>query len=1061
MIAVSSARVTLTWKRGRDAAKGIGEYKEIPLMEDGLRSQILNYDLAKRWRTRAVPSRSGLLAASGWGMERGIVMHTGHDGIFRASGAELAATGAQGVIGASATQLRVRNRSSFINFYFDDRDGNGALDAGDYVEFVGRRNPSSDGLYFDDITDTNAYILSWNGGSGQGPSLLPKDGARSAAPMVAYDSTLHFELENFYFPGISSPNPNIGDILTVHVSERVSGERYYWDRRIFPFQASLQFVCSPYYATGERVKLRMRLMGITMTSHYTDLQLNGSLIGSVVVRDTADTTIELDIPMSHLINGRNVLTFVPTPPPGVDPANHTFPDHVFIDYVELQGRWSPSAIDNAPKLRIPAGASAPVRASLTGLAAPPTHALSGTSRIAVDSVERGFLIRLTSRQFDDVGFRQSPGFFAQFADTLMSTPLYGVGLMLVEADELSGRPIRTKFFNLYPRNDAGLAEALRFINDARDSNILIAGLTVGTSETPFSQELKDAFARLGSTRASSPNFVAGWIFAARKGNPGSATEAYADYRPGDPGVTLNAFFPAAGGTSYRAAVTLEGAPGEEFQIGAPETPRLHYHAEDTLLAAGNQADMIVITHPAFLAESSRLAAHRTRHDSLRVKLVDVNAIYDEFNDGVKSPVAIRRFLQYADTNWSAPAPGYVVLFGDASWDAANRLGRASNADYVPTNGVPSSDYIFTVAFGDNTMMWHQFIGRLPATTTSDARAIVDKLIEYDTLAPAAWNKRFVFMAGGSSVDEVTEHHKEDLEFATGYVLSPFFEGDTAMIKRTSKELIYPDSKDAPWAREEINKGALWVSFTGHGYTDGYDLDFGYPQQLDNEDRYFILGTFSCQTGAFAEPGVPLRNERFVMYPGKGAVAAIGGTSFSMPDVDKPMKAGFYSSITEDHDRVLGSIFTRGKYDHMFRDVAPFWRSTIPGWAARNALVMYNLLGDPAMKLAVRSGVELGFADVRLASESGGDPLPGDSLVKISARLWNYGVSPPGQTTVTVSVVAAITDRTQRTFSDTVQGGDRTLRRCPPDASARQGPRRVCHPSVCRPGAHDAGGVSGR
>ena len=225
---------------------------------------------------------------------------------------------------------------------------------------------------------------------------------------------------------------------------------------------------------------------------------------------------------------------------------------------------------------------------------------------------------------------------------------------------------------------AALADAVRILNDARDGNIVIAGLSVGTASTPFSQELKDALARLGSTKASEPNFVAGWLFAVRKGSPSSAVEGYAPYGPGDPGLTLDAFFPSPDGPSYRAVLTLDGAPGEEFQVGAGATPSMRYHGADALVGSANRADMLLITHPAFAAEANRLAAHRAAHDSLVVRVVDVNTIYDEFNNGVKSPVAIRESSVAESTCLIWTLMPTASSIGWMAWAASRSMPRAES-----------------------------------------------------------------------------------------------------------------------------------------------------------------------------------------------------------------------------------------------------------------------------------------------------------------------------------------------------------------------------------------------
>ena len=49
----------------------------------------------------------------------------------------------------------------------------------------------------------------------------------------------------------------------------------------------------------------------------------------------------------------------------------------------------------------------------------------------------------------------------------------------------------------------------------------------------------------------------------------------------------------------------------------------------------------------------------------------------------------------------------------------------------------------------------------------------------------------------------------------------------------------------------IDNGAAWVNFIGHGSPNTMDVDGWKVSNLNNPGRYFVLSTFSCQTGAFA------------------------------------------------------------------------------------------------------------------------------------------------------------------------------------------------------------------
>ena len=64
------------------------------------------------------------------------------------------------------------------------------------------------------------------------------------------------------------------------------------------------------------------------------------------------------------------------------------------------------------------------------------------------------------------------------------------------------------------------------------------------------------------------------------------------------------------------------------------------------------------------------------------RVLAVEDMYDYFGDGRLSPQAIKDFLRYAEWNWAAPLPSYVILIGDSTCDY---WGRYKNGiiNYVP------------------------------------------------------------------------------------------------------------------------------------------------------------------------------------------------------------------------------------------------------------------------------------------------------------------------------------------------------------------------------------------
>jgi hypothetical protein len=71
---------------------------------------------------------------------------------------------------------------------------------------------------------------------------------------------------------------------------------------------------------------------------------------------------------------------------------------------------------------------------------------------------------------------------------------------------------------------------------------------------------------------------------------------------------------------------------------------------------------------------------------LRVKVADIEDIYDEFSYGIKSPQALKDFLSYAYSNWSPPAPQYVLLVGDSTYDPKDHWMAGDTSAYLRYSG---------------------------------------------------------------------------------------------------------------------------------------------------------------------------------------------------------------------------------------------------------------------------------------------------------------------------------------------------------------------------------------
>lgn len=1022
----TAVTITLRWTAPRTPAEARKDaVEESPGIDQALRGLIVNYDQSAPWRRRNGPSPMRLHSgAIGWGIGEAMVLLVPRDGIYRISASELMASGATSIGGVALSSLGLQHRGSTRPIFVSDADGDGRFNGSDFVELEGKRNryyekdpfyrDSSARDYYDMVSDTNAYILSWDGRLGEparvSSSMLPAD----AAPMRAYDSTLHFEREEDFVEGVNMPDDTAwgGDIRTLHVSERAWGERFYWS--VLDGEGrwleSYAFDCAPVLEPNATYLLRVRLTNAAGYATPIQLWLNEfGAAGSYVLPPRSDTAIEVEVGANLLVNGPNTLSLVIEQGQGVL-------YRVLVDYFELTGRWRTSTNDASPRFTVPASAQPgqPVRVRLNGLRAPVTHALSERSRVVADSSEiPGLHFRVTSRTFYFGRERQNRGFIAEFGDTLRSDVSF-LGLVISEVDG-SGRILRKDQFRTFDSDGAvaasELSRATTFLDAIASGNFVVAGTSLGFGFAPLTQEFSRALTALGSAVPSQGSHLyAAWAFVARKGEPATAREEFAVMTgPESRGVTLDEWLPSPQGNRYRAVFTVAGMPGEEFILGSPQRPATRYHATDELLSSSNEADLIIITHPAFRAAAERLATHRRANApdddaAFTVRVVDVHTIYDEFGWGIKHQNPIRAFLQYADSNWTAPGPGYVLLFGDASSDPERRDIKSSMIDYVPTLGEPASDYWYTMPYvghdsarldrwpHDPGSSWNQLIGRLPAMSPSDAAVMVDKIVEYDTAAPAWWNKRVVFIAGGADESEVRQNIAFAESIGGEYVAGSFFQGDTTIrFRRTFPGIpSKPPHPDALWAQEAMAQGGVWVNAAGHGSRTVLDLDFGMPEEIDNDERYFVLGTFSCQTGAFSESESSLRNEDFIKAPRRGAIATYGSTGWSFKHLNDGTVANIFSLITLENVRSLGALTTLAKYRMFTGYESTWWHGGYLGFMARNHLMQYSLLGDPSQQIKVSRHRELAFESAAVSSVTGGALSIRDTVALVRVELHNYG-----------------------------------------------------------------------
>ncbi len=365
------------------------------------------------------------------------------------------------------------------------------------------------------------------------------------------------------------------------------------------------------------------------------------------------------------------------------------------------------------------------------------------------------------------------------------------------------------------------------------------------------------------------------------------------------------------------------------------------------------ADYILITHRDFWNQVDPLLTLRSSQ-GLRVAKVDVQDIYDEFNDGEISPLAIREFLQYAYYHWQAPAPHYVLLVGDGTYDFKDYTGNHTPI-YIPPYmafvdpfmGETASDNYYVNFTGDGDppptepTLPKMAIGRLPADTPSDAQAMVDKTIAYETgTITDTWDARVTLVADDP---DAAGNHPELTDRALNYI-PPDYQVQKIYYLTDPQYDTYDKVQHA--ITEAINAGTAIVNYSGHGSYSLWGSEMWVLDDLNslhNHGRYPIVLPMTCLEGYFVIPGTgrPAMGESMVRLHDAGAVASWSPTGLGIAHGHGMLQDGFYDAIFNRGVETVGDATNAGK-ENLYDNSTSYL----------DLLDTYMLFGDPALRVRV-------------------------------------------------------------------------------------------------------------
>ena len=276
------------------------------------------------------------------------------------------------------------------------------------------------------------------------------------------------------------------------------------------------------------------------------------------------------------------------------------------------------------------------------------------------------------------------------------------------------------------------------------------------------------------------------------------------------------------------------------------------------------AEVVMIAYGDFVSSLEPLKALR-ESQGYSVALVAVEDLYDEFAFGVKTPWALRDFLEKAKSDGQT-SPRFVLLVGDASSDPRD-YSAFGPSDFVPTWMVETA--VLETASDDWFVDFDLdgvpdlAIGRLPVRTVSETNAAVAKILAYEAEPQGAWQQQALM---------VTDENDALIDF----------EGITSTLKAflpnewTVDDILRGQSGAATNAEllAKLNEGQQLVNYMGHGSTEiwGDLLSSGDIASLSNGSKLPFFVSLTCLNGFFHDIYTESLAESLIRSEQGGAMA---------------------------------------------------------------------------------------------------------------------------------------------------------------------------------------------
>ena len=344
----------------------------------------------------------------------------------------------------------------------------------------------------------------------------------------------------------------------------------------------------------------------------------------------------------------------------------------------------------------------------------------------------------------------------------------------------------------------------------------------------------------------------------------------------------------------------------------------------------SNAEMVLITNQELLESAEYYKAYREKQTNIKVDIITVQDIFNEFSSGIPDPTAIRDYLAYIYHNWSK-TPKYILLWGDGHYDYKNISSQRTN--FVPTYQTLddftsfyqvysyTTDDFFVCVDGDDALVDIP-VGRLPVYSNNSGKDLVDKISFYENNSSKdMWRTKMTLLADDSWTTGSRDGtlHTGQAEELRNEILPEYMIYNKIYLPEYPLENVSGGRRKPAVTQDLISTvntdGNVLLCFIGHGnprvwtHEEVFERSLTIPQ-FRNLDKLFFLTAASCDFGRFDMTDIRSGSEELILSKIGGAIGTFSSTRLVYAQPNAELNEQFYGFIF-DRNPSTGLRYTLG------------------------------------------------------------------------------------------------------------------------------------------------------